>query len=498
MNTNNTLITYKYNSNRIIFEKAYSYLRNRSEEAWFGENNPLKVGLIAYIDQIKVLYDERSISSDKDKKMFVESIKSILENMEKLIAKETNVEKCQIGLVNQVNAYCYPMCWDSEIVGKSVEAKKLRANLNDIIETKTGFKFKSKKQKYIIVVLGLGLFDKKNEFTSEEIAAILFHELGHAFQHMLIGINANIAYNSISESIKWTYVDLISFSKTVIGYPFILIFTILYSILRTFTRLFKNDINEKKIEEQGKRILDKMSKKDTINRKEEIDEMQKETDEMIEASLTNNNGGGKLTKLFSSIGFVIKSIISPIIYIVELPANMYLFSNKSKLNKNKQFEEFADMFATYYGLGSSLTSGLKRLIKPHEEVDLGSLNFLNYVPLLNLVTSSFKYYERNIGDLVNGYPDGKTRIANIYKGLEYELANNKDLSSKDKADIKSQMEESKKIFDEYVYAKGSKNFVYRIYNVLMRTSIDKTAKNSDVVKNVLDVINKYKHQLDET
>jgi hypothetical protein len=489
-----------YKSNEKFFIQAYKNLGSTSNEAWFGENNSFKLEVVAIFRKLKALYNNAHSVSNFNKIKFVDSITDELVSLEHVIEKNLNVESCKIGVINEFNACSLLMCWDKTIIGKTIEAKKIRLELEDIVETKQGIKFKSNREKYIAVTFGLPMLSDPN-FTAEECAGIIFHEFGHAFQQLMIGINASIAQSAIAENLKDAYTNLKL--TNVIGnvltgnilYALFMPFISVSKTLQTGLLQFQTRTNNKTAQ-LGDKILDKMDESDTIDRQDTTLKNSNLNREMIENSITHPVDKNK-SKFLNSIAIIFLSILSPFIYVLDLPANIYLWTNLKWLRKNRKFEEFADMFAAYYGLGSSLASALAKLGKDYQQCDLTAFNFLNYVPLVNLIIDSYYYYQINIQLICSGYPAQKTRLAVIYKSMEYDLNNNKSISELDKQDIRKQMEETEKIYNDYVFGKGAKNFVYKIYQKMIHASIHKDAKSADIETNVIDAIEEHKFLLNE-
>ena len=173
-------------------------------------------------------------------------------------------------------------------------------------------------------------------------------------------------------------------------------------------------------------------------------------------------------------------------------------SNFAKSNENrnsKMFEEFADSFVASYGLGPSLTSGLAKLTKDAGVVDLKTLSFLNYVPILNLYLAwSSSWAEADLS-LRHGYATSSNRLATGYQTLDYELGHNKDLSDGDKKDIKAQMDEMAKTYDEYIKRPGAKNFTFKLIHQIVNKKIDD--EKTDIKENILDILQAHKDEIEK-
>ena len=135
----------QFEDNKRIFVNAYNF-RKKTEEAYFGLNNPVRVKLVAIFTKIYKKY-ERQLEYDPKLQVrdFVDHVLKDFESLARVVEEEFNVEKCQIGLLDSDNAFCIPMYWDKNAFGDTNKAKKHRVSLNDIVETKNGFRYKNKK-----------------------------------------------------------------------------------------------------------------------------------------------------------------------------------------------------------------------------------------------------------------------------------------------------------------------------------------------------------------
>jgi hypothetical protein len=507
-----TVDSCHYTTNRLIFEAAYKHRRahlpkHYSEEAYFGLNNPVRVKIVALMEKIHAKYEtQMQKSQGRVLKEFVNAILGDIEKIQDIVVEEFNVEKCQIGLLKELDAFSIPMCWDTRIVGKSDSAKKARLSLNDIVETTQGFRYKTPDKKYLIIGLGLRFFDPKMGYTAEEITAILLHEIGHSFQNMLFGIQAEMSYKMLNEALIQTYKNLKFGSGIVSSVLTLNIPGLIYHILGPIFAIFssikvaglKNDIKKTRGVKKGTQMLDRMSERDTIDRKEVAE---KNFPKAVQESTIKKSTKKMRTEFWmkTAIGFrsFFLGLLSPVLFILDAPANIFLMLQTRILHKTRYQEEFADMFATFYGLGTELASGLARLGARYHRADYGLLTFLNYVPLLNLTTAVWHYHEMNINATLQGYPELKKRIAGVYAGLRYELSHNKDLDDATKREIEAQMKETEAVYNEFVFGKGIKNFIYKVWNSVIRSTIEKDANTTSVEANVLQTIEENKKNIDE-
>jgi hypothetical protein len=242
---------------------------------------------------------------------------------------------------------------------------------------------------------------------------------------------------------------------------------------------------------------------DTVDRSN----MEEELDKSVDSTITNYYGKKErktpliLRALFGLTVGVISGIISLIylmlrpLFIIINPSTLYEKANGNYYRKAKMFEEFADSFVASYGLGPSLTSGLAKLTKDAGVVDLKTLSFLNYVPILNLYLAwSSSWAEADLS-LRHGYATSSNRLATGYQTLDYELGHNKDLSDGDKKDIKAQMDEMAKTYDEYIKRPGAKNFTFKLIHQIVNKKIDD--EKTDIKENILDILQAHKDEIEK-
>jgi Zn-dependent protease with chaperone function len=486
--------------NELIFNDSALFFMNpntRSEEAFFGDNNLVKMGMISHIADIREIYSRISnAKNDKaDRKKALLDMEEANKRFGRSISGWFNIEKCYVGVFSQLNAFAYPMMWDENLVKTEGKTKSLNKNymmsLEDIVETKNGFKFKSPNKKIFIIGLGCGFFDYG--YTDEEIAGVMLHEVGHCFQQMLVGINANVA-NTIVHSMLLNIHAMLD--------PFFTLFTFGMSFLLGLCSLGGlSEVKEMDEDELAEEILTQELKGF------ERDKLGKEIEEsgakdMKQESKNNNIG----TNILGIIGqFIIGTIvgifktgwylIAPIwrfINPLSWGQRILELANINFLRENKKYEQFADMFATNYGLGKQLGSALAKLGKAYHRIDLHSLNWLNYVPVLNVAINLGFYTESSIGTLLDEHPGTKERVVAIYRTCKYEIEHNTELTSQQKKELQAHIEELHKVYEDYVFDLGPRNFVYGLWKRITQASLEN--EKSDVEANVLSVLKEKKKE----
>lgn len=470
----------------------------RSEEAFFGENNIYKVTMIGFMGELRAACNASTDTSKsiEERRKSSKIVKPILERMEKFIEKTFNIKKCFIGLINEMNAFCIPLCWDKNLVkeikgndGKIKRAvnSKLKVSLEDIVETKSGYKYKDPDGKLYCVAFGVQFFAKKGNkdlYTDAECAAIMTHEFGHAMQQAMCSINENLASNYIHAVFQDTYTLL----NPVLG-----ILTLGIAPLMSIA----SHKNYKKLKDEDPDYLGEAIIKDSIGAKkkdfdrEKMGEYIQNTSDKTIRDLPKQKGGkiGRFfLKFFSfTFGGLFKIIDELITGVLAIPQNIYVASQNNFLKKNRRFEQFADIYTAAYGLGPDQASALAKIGNLFKyKQDYGLLSILNYVPGLNIVTGVCHYTRSSIQQLVAGYPDTNGRMAAIYKSLKNDLDNNKELSADDKKAIEKEIEVMNDTYNKYVFDWSPRGFVYALWHKFTFKNLKNT--KSDAPTNVIEAM----------
>ncbi|MGL4950093.1 MAG: hypothetical protein ACRC5M_06895 [Anaeroplasmataceae bacterium] len=471
----------------------------RSEEAYFGQDNVFRNTLITYVGELRSLYNSSIDRKNKlvDRRAFSKQIIPLIGKIEKLICKSFNIGRCYFGIMDDLNAWCVPACFDKNLVtkkdGKHVINKKFKVSLEDIMETKDGYKYKEPDGKIYCLCFGLGFFSKngrQDEYSDAECAAIILHELGHAMQQAVCSINENLA--SVYTHAVFTEVyNCLS--------PIVLIGSFGLSALSAlFLNVQYSSMKKEDPEDLGDDIIKQViaSNKEEFSRDRYGDMMNNNRDTMIKK--LPRKGSGKFGKFFCKafvflFGGVFKIIFDLLASITSVPQQLYVSTQSGVLKKNRRFEQFADVFAASYALGPELASALAKLnVSMGSKADYGVLNLINYVPVVNVILNTSHYMNHSLRQLAAGYPNATGRMAAIYKTLKAELEINKDLSPEDKASILDEIETMNKIYDEYVFDWSPKGFVYALWHKITFKSLKNT--KSDVEANVFDALEEIKKE----
>lgn len=497
------------------FEDIFYNQYTHSTEAYFGRSSPLPMCILKYIKQIRMLYETTVVGGARkppqDKKALYKLFKKTIDAWEKEMEKILNCESMTIGLMVEKNAYAYPMCWDRNLIKKTPKGhktfnKELQISLEDIVETKDGFRFRTKEGKSLIMCIGLDLIA---DCTDEECVGVVLHELGHCFQHMLVGITGNVANHNRKSCITTLWLMLNPVRNVLFSLISLDIFGIILSILVficagfiwLIERGIKHTIDEVGEDKAGEEMILNAFDSDQFDRTK----FAEETREITKDSLRYIIKSSKANIVMKFIGMIIMLLINtlsvlyfttgPILQIFAIPSHLVTFAYHKYLRKERRYEQFADMFSTIYGYGGGQSRALAKLYVS-DGADLGAFNFLHYVPMVNVWIAFTQACDFHSQCLMAGYPPPKERIESLYVSLEFELKKNDKLSPKAKQEIQEQMDEIRDTFNNYVYSNKASNLVFKIFNAIRGANIA-TNRKTDIVENVLQPLYDVKKEAKE-
>ena len=477
----------RYIKNCFNFKKL---LLEKSEEYYFGENNSLKTRLIENINYI------RSIVSDaKSKKVsfkpadILPDLRKAIEPLKQTIIEEFNIEDCFIGWENTMNAACYIQIANADIWGKDKNAKDLRIRLDDVVTTSPkGFKYKKSKGIFYCTILGYPIFAVDTFFTTEEAAAILCHELGHAMQHMVTSLNESVAVQQFEILLNYYEPKLSMLTEEDKKY--------VMSYMKRFRNAIKKGDKEE-LKNLGDSVLNELNPKEGKG-------FSTYTDQYIEDEASKNNPSWNVDTetaydramkrkpgpISSFIKGLFKGVFSLAFFWVWIPS--IIAANKRLKDKNneehiyKVFEETADNFAQIYGLGPNLATAIKKLNTISEKYNRSGPSFIERIPMLDLI-DSFNEMNMDRHSCIYGYPTNKQRAINLYKSAKFELDHNKDLSPEYKKELENQLENYKTVYEEFVNNDKTKGWFYKLITGINKETLEQACKNDkNVDKHVLE------------
>lgn len=472
-------------------------LENKSSEAYFGKDKtPLGICFQEMVQEFRDFYDDYvalSITDSKDQKIVnskISLLKKIGEKYEEKLKQIINAEVVSIGFNYYGNASCLPLYVDKNLIREKVDQKKkyefdrdFEAKIEDIVETKNGFKFRYPKDIKLLIIFGFGLF--KKGLNNDEIVGLLFHEYGHALQQIVVSASLNL-YSEIKANL---FIEHLPDNDRLLQF---------FNLIRA--KLF----NPKR-----------MAEKDSVSKRVAESQMDYDRDALIAEQKTvsdhnmrilfkhkktylsekNSSIIGNISNFFKNLFKVCYHLVRAPIFltVVGSQTNWGYNLNKDFLEKNIVFEQFADYMATQYGYGPDLANALAKLaVKDNDREfahNFGAFNFIYFVPLINLMMAYYGYHDIKQKYYLYGYPTNNERYEGIYKALQFELNNNKNLSAADKAAIQEDMEKVKTIHSCTIQKKGMHYFFYKLFCKITRKSIDDKKSGANIEKNVLEVFN---------
>ena len=454
----------------------------KSQEAYFGIDNPL----VSRLENNISLMRSKIFSIVEDKPLvkysdIVNLIESETKELSLTIEEEMNVEKCTIGYTKVNTFYNLGAIYNKNIYKNESEFKKMKTSFDEIVESKDGYRFKKKDGTCVNLILSLSIL-KNSIYSDREIVAILLHEIGHAFEQIVNGLNVYV--------LKFYTFKILNGDIKINSKPGENAKQIKQEILEEIKNA---ETNEDKAYELAKTLID-----DTPTKGGSIVDFNKLDTDSLSEYVSKQTGSGSLDspsnitykkkesiiiKIFKAIGSFFFTFLIPFM----LPSILRFSKMTKEMDNESNFratsESIADNFAFAYGVGPELQSALKKMQK---RVKYDSSGNITKVPMID----TFSSYSELIEDFVvaaAGYPSDPKRVANNYIACKYELDNNKELSASQKAEILKQMDELKAIYDEYVYASGKKGLLYKLFQKTCKKSIEEAAANdADFKRNVLD------------
>lgn len=486
----------------------------KSNEAYFGLESPLSQDLINYSTKLKKLIQDVDNTKFKNKE-FMKKVNSILIDFGEAVKLDINAEKVTFLLVadDTTNAAAYPIFIRANTTYKDkneriyVDLDKI-ADIEDIIITSEGYKYRNSKNKLLCIKLNKGLIQKCEP---EIISGIIAHELGHCFQDGIFGtykdiadltyVNMMLGGANIVEIFRKSMPKFIQTLSKVVGFRLLfIIFTYLcfpHYLLTTGlfsglgAKLFKlsNNLANKK-ENKTLKMKDQLEKIDngdsdtkrqiqnsqatlileTVNktndRKKFISELEKNNKEEWKLYLENCENlepvNNKFKEAWKRIVLQVDNIDKRIINLLTL--SRFTKKTYSKNMFYKRWEFFADIFAVSYGFGPETYKMLSNFVDNEMKVLDGMGMYGKY--------HIYKTYLENLEYDVHG--TNKQRLQNMYTDLVHELQNNTTLNSEQKRQIQTQIDQLKFISEQVYESRksNSKSLLTKAYNRLIDDRIE--------------------------
>lgn len=488
---------------------------DESNEVYFGSDAPLAKHLNLYSSQIKKLFNG---INDYKKKEFLSSLNKIVQNFNRDIAKDINCERVQLSVINDPsnNAAAFPIFWNADMTStvrsgnKMIDFDKI-ADLEDIVITKEGYKYRDPKGKILLIMINSGCIQKASE---EQIAGTLAHELGHCFQDGIFGIYKDLSDFVVSDCIKASMnsVNVVtngSFLHTFLLFIQWVFFPLsLLGNLMTLSSIPLFKIKWKKFNEEKTVLMrDEIKKIDdgndeiktdpgaqTINyyvsylskdkgKKDEIvDDITKNNQKELEKNFNDVKKAkeekvrikkkGALLNFFRSIFANINATSLKVLRTITL--SNYTANKFAKQSFTKKYEFFADIFASSYGYAPVLYKDLIKmnndLLKQVLEKDLVGMNDPSLLKM--------GYIRKQWGLIRNALNSDEhgvwiQRGSAMYTALSAELKNNTSLTTSQRKEI----EEHLKLLQEadetyYKDQKENSGFWLKFYETVIEDRVN--------------------------
>lgn len=522
---------------------------SKSQEVYFGRNAPLAQTLINYSQKFIDFFT----NADPKNKTFYTELTKITNDFGIDIAKDVNADKCAVTVIadKEPNAsallmMCYgDTCWAEVKDGEKficVDYDKI-ADLEDITITQDGYIFTNKKNKILFLTINYGIF--KANLTSEQIAAILCHEIGHSFQHGIYGLYKNIADLSVASIVKnkshefgklpdWIPKPI----KKVLTFTLIQRLFIAFISYLWFPNLLTSGVFAKfgawmekqfwgdKVKDKTYLMKDKLQKWDDndistknelinspssrviaasirytsqqytgknrndiikdakIDEKKQWKEFNKKESE--ETKELNNITSNYLFNFFKSVKMDINLLDNNILNILAL--NNYNANQYAKVSFYKKYEYFADIFSASYGFSADFFKSLQNLNKvADDDIDKEITYGINKIPFFKSIAKTQLALTINQMTSIDVHGNRQERSINLYTALCNELQNNQTLTSDQKRAIKEDIDLIKESDEEYYQETKHSGFWFNYYNKLIDYRI-KNKKSETTIKEILDPI----------
>lgn len=514
----------------------------KSNEAYFGLDSPLSQDLINYSGKLKELIQNVDDIKFKNRE-FMKKVNSILIDFGEAVKLDVNAESVKFLLVpdDTLNAAAYPLFIRANTTVKdkngnvNIDLDKI-ADIEDIIITSEGYKYRNSKNKLLCVKLNKGLIQRCE---AEIIAGVIAHELGHCFQDGIFGVYkdvADIAFSQLMstsahtvEIFRNSMPKFIQVLTKIVGFRFLfIIFTYLCFPQYLFTSgllsnlgaklaEFSNSLAHKNTTLRMKDQLEKIDNGDDkiksglqnsqatqvltyLNRDNDRDkfvkELEKNNKEEWKIYLENCENlepvASKFKEFWERMVRKFDNLDTRIVRLLTLSR----FTNKTyaKVTFFKRWEFFADIFATSYGFGPETYRFLSSVVDDYLESNNGMSMYDKY--------HIYKTFLEDCEYDVHG--TNKQRLQNMYTDLVHEIQTNTRLTSDQKKQIQLQIDQLTAISEQvYVSRKSSsKSLFTKAYNRLIDDRINGISHDTEekILKPIDDLckevfVGKYKKEI---
>ena len=347
------------------------------------------------------------------------NVSSLMREFTDALERFTGADRVEVDLESDTLAFTIPAPYE----------KRPRFKV-----TKEGVQFVNKKNDILILITASPKFlfkHKKDKYslTPRETLAVLLHEIGHNFSDSILPIG------DLMQSIRTAiYIR----NRAVVG-----------------LRIGKEDI---KVDSQDIDTFASMIKAIGDIVKESLSNGISGIGNGIYSTIT---GGATIARFFSLLMIPFFPIYAPI-------------------RKAYMDEVIADSFATMYGFGADLSTGLNKLSSSSYDKANKKYNILtgSILGLLSLALIS----------LMDEHPVDITRFQNVYNQLEYELNNNDSLVMEDRRKIKNDMLRIRALINEMsvLNSKDSYSLPWKLYYKILKNIFGGEEIFMKVIKGMMD------------
>lgn len=512
---------------------------SKSNEVYFGKTSPLSMILISYCSKLKDLLGDSTKKYNFKDKDFVKKIKTLCNNFGAAIATELNVESCtvQVALDKELNAFCVPLftCFDNRPVNKNgnpidykIDLDKY-VDLENIVQTKIGYKFKKATNKLLFININIGMIWKASV---EEMAAVICHEIGHCFQQGIFGTYKNYSdllyqkevqnYDLRMREITGVVATIFTFAAAwflplgpitivivlviLFFFPTLINLPGIQNIRFAIEKVFKHRIVDEKtfkmkekldkmdnetISQDEKDKIDYNGKYDTSNRKklikEEIDANYKSYDK-INLYKKEKEAKQSIWKGFIAIFYDFSSRNYEFWSVVNL--SRYARNYRARKVFYKKYEFFADIFASAYGFGPEMYRNLINFDKySSDEVEKNFDTGIYKVPIIKAMALYNNYnYMRDLS-AIDEHGETHERTSAMYTNLINEIKTNPDLTPAQKKAIQEDCEMYHKLDQKYYETMKKEGILYKVFNKTLEKKVTKQDKTVEelVLAPILEV-----------
>lgn len=454
----------------------------KSNEAFFGENNPLVNSMVPHIDLMRSICISAIKRNPTIKNSeLVAKITAEGNALAEAIRANFNIEKCTIGYTSANNFYSIGSIWNSKLYTKDGMKyyDKLKTGIDELVETKDGYRFKDKSGVYFNIIISINVF-KNDEYTSREIIGLIIHEIGHCMCEILDGVDLTVLENYTNRLVKGNF-----------------------ELDKNTSKAIAEEIQRANTEEEINKTAKQLISQTSIDERNAIDSENADSKYLTE--FFENSGRRKLDapnsvqykpsffqRLAYGIGNAFFSIIVLPFLIPKIMKREKEIETLNETNYDIKQEAFADEMAKAYGVGVDLTSALK---KYYINKKYSSVETINKSPMFDFY-SQYKRLRTDYENAVCGYPSDMQRVVNNYVSCKFELDNNPDLTPQQKAEILKQINALKAFYDDYVYDAKTNGALYRAFAKSSKRAIEDAAERDTAMrKNILEPLqersNKY-------